>query len=64
MRIGFVGLGSMGGNQARLLAEASFDLMVYDVFPAALQAFAGTAKLRKWDAQCSATSAPYLGSRA
>lgn len=45
MRVGFVGLGSMGGNQARLLAEASFDLMVYDVFPEALQAFAGKAKL-------------------
>jgi len=35
----------MGGNQARLLAESSFDLMVYDVFPAAQQAFAGKAKL-------------------
>lgn len=45
MRVGFVGLGSMGGNQARLLAESSFDLMVYDVFPAAQQAFAGKAKL-------------------
>jgi len=45
MRVGFVGLGSMGGDQARLLAHAPFDLMVYDAFPAALQAFEGKAKL-------------------
>ena len=45
MRVGFVGLGSMGGDQARLLAKAHLDLMVYDTFPAALQAFEGKAKL-------------------
>ncbi len=45
MRVGFVGLGSMGGDQARLLAKATFDLTVYDTSAAAMQAFEGKAKL-------------------
>ena len=45
MRVGFVGLGSMGGDQARLLAQAPVDLIVYDAFAPALRAFEGTAKL-------------------
>jgi 3-hydroxyisobutyrate dehydrogenase len=45
MRIGFIGLGSMGGDQARLLAKAYPDMMIYDVSPAAMQAFARKARL-------------------
>jgi 3-hydroxyisobutyrate dehydrogenase len=44
MQVGFVGLGSMGGEQARLLAQAPVDLIVYDAFAPALQAFDGKAK--------------------
>jgi 3-hydroxyisobutyrate dehydrogenase len=45
MRVGFVGLGSMGGDQARLLAKASFELIVYDTSALAMQTFKGQAKL-------------------
>lgn len=45
MKIAFVGLGSMGAPQARLIARAGFELAVYDPFPAALEAFRGTARL-------------------
>lgn len=45
MRIGFIGLGSMGGDQARLLAKAYPDMVIYDASPAAMQAFAGKARL-------------------
>jgi 3-hydroxyisobutyrate dehydrogenase len=45
MRVGYVGLGSMGGDQARLLAKSSFDFIVYDVSAAALAAFEGKAKI-------------------
>lgn len=38
MRVGFVGLGTMGGNAARNLLRAGFELVVYDVRPAAVQA--------------------------
>lgn len=44
-KIGFIGLGSMGGDQARELAKLPLDLTVYDVFPAALAKFEGRAKL-------------------
>jgi 3-hydroxyisobutyrate dehydrogenase len=47
MRIGFIGLGSMGGDQARLLAKAYTDLAVYDVSPAAMKTFEGKARLAK-----------------
>lgn len=45
MKIGFVGLGSMGGPQARLIARAGFTLSVFDAFPAALERFRGVARL-------------------
>jgi len=45
MKVAFVGLGSMGAPQARLIARAGFDLSVYDPFPAALEAFRGIARL-------------------
>src|SRR5690606_2192357 len=44
-KIGFIGLGSMGGDQARELAKLQLDLTVYDVFPQALARFEGRAKL-------------------
>ena len=40
IRVGFIGLGSMGGTQARCLAARGFALTVLDVHPSALQAFA------------------------
>ncbi|WP_198351182.1 NAD(P)-dependent oxidoreductase [Flavisphingomonas formosensis] len=45
MRVGFVGLGNMGGHQAQLIAAAGFDLTVFDVWPDALKAFEGKARL-------------------
>ena len=37
MKVGFVGLGTMGGNAARNLLRAGFELVVYDVRPEAVQ---------------------------
>jgi 3-hydroxyisobutyrate dehydrogenase len=44
-KIGFIGLGSMGGDQARQLAKLPFQLTVFDAVPAALAAFEGKAIL-------------------
>jgi 3-hydroxyisobutyrate dehydrogenase len=44
-RIGFVGLGSMGGKQAHELAKLPLDLVVYDTNPQSMQPFAGRATL-------------------
>jgi 3-hydroxyisobutyrate dehydrogenase len=43
--IGFIGLGSMGGDQARELAKLPNPLVVFDTFPAAMEKFAGRAHL-------------------
>ena len=45
MRVGFVGLGSMGGDQARCLVAGKFDLTVFDVYAPAREAFAQTARV-------------------
>ena len=37
-RIGFVGLGNMGGPMARRLAEAGYDVMAFDINADALNA--------------------------
>ena len=37
-RIGFVGLGNMGGPMARRLAEAGYDVMAFDIDADALNA--------------------------
>ena len=37
-KIGFVGLGNMGGPMASRLAAAGFDVMAYDINPDALAA--------------------------
>jgi 3-hydroxyisobutyrate dehydrogenase len=43
--IGFIGLGSMGGDQARELAKLPNPLVVFDVFPAAAAKFEGRATI-------------------
>ena len=43
--VGFIGLGSMGGCQARELAKLSLPLTVFDKFPAAMEPFRGKATL-------------------
>jgi 3-hydroxyisobutyrate dehydrogenase len=45
MRVGFIGLGHMGGHQAQLIAAGGFDLTVFDVSPDAMKAFEGKATL-------------------
>ena len=37
MKIGFIGLGMMGGNAARNIRKAGFDMVVYDIRPAAIE---------------------------
>ncbi|MDE2570668.1 MAG: NAD(P)-dependent oxidoreductase [Sphingomonadales bacterium] len=43
--VGFIGLGSMGGAQARELAKLPLPLSVFDRFPAAMEPFRGKATL-------------------
>lgn len=43
--VGFIGLGSMGGCQARELAKLALPLTVHDKFPAAMEPFRGKATL-------------------
>ena len=43
--VGFIGLGSMGGGQARELAKLALPLTVFDKFPAAMEPFRGKATL-------------------
>lgn len=45
MKVGFVGLGSMGYGQAMLLAQSAHELTVYDVSPQAMSRFDGKATL-------------------
>lgn len=45
MKVGFIGLGSMGYGQAMLLAKSEHDVKVYDVFPKAMEPFKGVATL-------------------
>lgn len=44
-KVGFIGLGSMGGDQARELARLPCELTVYDIHPPSLRNFAGLARL-------------------
>jgi 3-hydroxyisobutyrate dehydrogenase len=44
-KIGFIGLGSMGGDQSRELAKLPMQLTVYDIFPQAMERFRGKAVL-------------------
>jgi len=39
MKVAYIGLGSMGGDQARLIAQSEHDLTVYDVSEKARESF-------------------------
>ena len=45
MKVAFIGLGSMGAPQARLIARSGLELAVYDAYPDALRKFGGIADL-------------------
>ncbi len=45
MKVAFVGLGSMGGPQARLIARGAFELSVFDASPSSMETFRGVARL-------------------
>jgi 3-hydroxyisobutyrate dehydrogenase len=45
MKVGFIGLGNMGGSQAQLLASSDHELAVFDVYGPARDAFAGRARI-------------------
>jgi 3-hydroxyisobutyrate dehydrogenase len=45
MRVGFIGLGSMGSDQVKCLVAAKFDLTVYDVYAPSMEVFANAARL-------------------
>ncbi len=45
MKVGFIGLGDMGGPLARLIARAGFELSVFDPRAEALEKFRGVASL-------------------
>jgi 3-hydroxyisobutyrate dehydrogenase len=45
MKVAFVGLGSMGAPQARLIARSGMQLAVHDSWPQALEKFQGLAEL-------------------
>jgi 3-hydroxyisobutyrate dehydrogenase len=44
-KAGFIGLGNMGGEQARLIAKSDAELAVFDSYAPALEAFAGLARI-------------------
>jgi 3-hydroxyisobutyrate dehydrogenase len=52
-KIGFIGLGSMGGDQARELAKLAIPLVVFDVNPKAMSVFEGKATLARDMAEVS-----------
>lgn len=33
LKVGYIGLGALGGPIARRIAQSGFDLKIYDVFP-------------------------------
>lgn len=45
MKVAYIGLGSMGAPQARLIARSEHELAVHDAFPAARDAFRGIARV-------------------
>jgi 3-hydroxyisobutyrate dehydrogenase len=45
MKVAYIGLGSMGAPQARLIARNGLELAVYDAYPDALRKFEGIADL-------------------
>lgn len=57
MKVAFIGLGNMGGPQARLLARAGVDLAVFDGLPSALASFSSLARLAASPADAAAGAA-------
>lgn len=47
MKIGFIGLGRMGGGACGNFVRRGHDVMVYDIAPAAMEAFRGKAELAR-----------------
>ena len=47
MKVAFIGLGSMGARQARLIAHSGLELAVYDAYPDALRKFEGVAEFAR-----------------
>jgi 3-hydroxyisobutyrate dehydrogenase-like beta-hydroxyacid dehydrogenase len=60
MRVGFIGLGSLGGGIARRIARSGFELIACDVSPAALDAFDEPGAERTTDALAAAEKAEAL----
>src|SRR5215207_10022804 len=65
MELGLIGLGRMGANMTRRLMRAGHSCVVYDVFPASVQALAGegasgAASLADFVAQLHAPRAIWL----
>jgi 3-hydroxyisobutyrate dehydrogenase-like beta-hydroxyacid dehydrogenase len=54
MKVGFVGLGSLGGGMARRLAQTGFDLVACDINPATLAAFDEPGAKREADPMATA----------
>jgi 3-hydroxyisobutyrate dehydrogenase len=59
-RIGFVGLGNMGGPMARNLLNAGHQVAGYDLVPAALEAFAAAGGTPAASAAAAATGADFV----
>jgi 3-hydroxyisobutyrate dehydrogenase-like beta-hydroxyacid dehydrogenase len=53
MKIAYIGLGSMGAPQARLIARSEHELAVHDVFPGARDAFRGLARVANSPAEAA-----------
>lgn len=60
MKVGFVGLGSLGGGMARRLAQAGFDLLACDINPDALAAFDEPGAERQADPMATARAVETL----
>ena len=59
-RIGFVGLGNMGGPMARNLLKAGHQVAGYDLVPAALEAFAAAGGTAAASAAAAAAGADFV----
>lgn len=54
MKVAYIGLGSMGGDQAQLISANEFDLAVFDPYPPALEKFRDKARLAESAAAAAA----------
>jgi 3-hydroxyisobutyrate dehydrogenase-like beta-hydroxyacid dehydrogenase len=60
MKVGFVGLGSLGGGMARRLAQTGFELTACDINPATLAAFDEAGAIRQADPIAAARAVDVL----